>query len=100
MTGERLAWFRVASHLHTSVEELAGKITLSEFQDWLQYLEWEQNYHSKQDYYLAQIAAEIRKTRVKHPQKVKIDHLLMKFKRKVQDSKATWLSFFGLKAKK
>lgn len=43
------------------------------------YLEWEHNEHTVDRWYWAQIAAEIRKTRVKNPRKIKTSDLLIKF---------------------
>ena len=99
MTGERLAWFRVASHLHIPVEELAERITHREFLSWLDYLEWQDNYHSKQDYYMAQISTMIMRSVVKEPAKVKLkDHLITFLEpgeKRKQDSKSAWMGLFG-----
>lgn len=104
MTGEKLAWFRVASHLHIPVEELAARITYREFAGWVDFLEWEQQSHSKLDYYLAQIAFEICRSVAKEPRKLKVNDFLLKFadpsQPKKQDSKATWMTIFGFKRAK
>lgn len=94
MTGERLAWFRVASHLHTSVEELTDRITFSEFLGWLDYLNWFEARHGKEDFYLAQIAAEIRRGQVKHPKNVKTKDFLIQASPApaAKSSKSIWLS--------
>ena len=100
MTGERLAWFRVASHLHHTVEELADKISFREFLNWLEYLEWFEDRVVKNDYYFAQIAAEIRRGYVKHPKSVKTTDFVIQSPKKqaaVSSSKSTWLGFFNLK---
>jgi hypothetical protein len=99
MTGERLAWFRVASHLSIPVEELAERITHREFLNWLEYLEWDYERSSKPDYYLAQIAAEVRRSYVKHGSKVKTADFLLKIAKKpvATDSKKAWLGFFNIK---
>jgi len=78
MTGERLGWFQVASHLGCPVSELAARITYSEFIDWLAFLWREEERNTKQDIYLAQIAAEIRRGLVKNPKSVKMKDFLMK----------------------
>ena len=103
MRGERLAWFRVASHLRIPVEELAERITYREFEAWLEFLKWELNYHTKLDHYLAAIIAEVRRSYVKDPKKVKLEDLLLRFEDEntpKQDSKSVWMSLVGLKARK
>ena len=79
-------------------------------------MEEEELRHSKQDHYLAQIAAEIRKTKVKNPNKVTLKDFLLKFKfrptqskkpskplteeekrKRLAISKAAWLSSVGIK---
>jgi len=103
MTGERLAWFRVASHLHLPVSELAERITHSEFLEWLSFLVWENEQHGKSDYYLAQIAAEVVRTRVKDPRTVKTKDFLLQSKKsqepaaKAASSKAIWMEALDLK---
>ena len=84
MTGERLAWFRVASHLGVSVEELAVKISFREFLNWLEFLNWEDRQQTKADFYLAQIAAEIRRTVVKKPKDVKVKDFFVQIVEKVK----------------
>ena len=97
MNGVRLAWFRVASHLHMTVEELASKITYREFLNWIDYLKWDEERHSKSDYYLAQVATGVRRSYVKNPKKIRMKDLLLNFTDKPrQDSKAVWLSFFNI----
>lgn len=101
MTGEILAWHRVASHLKVPVQELLERITFSEFLDWLQYLEWAERRDTKSDYYLAQIAAEVRRGYVKSPRQVKVKDFLLKMQRPEQrlSSKQTWLQALGIKLK-
>jgi len=84
------------------VSELKMSITFSEFLEWCEFLNWEDERQTKLDTYLAQIAAEIRRGQVKHPRNVRIsDLLLTKAKRKI-DSKAVWLAhmFTAIKPKK
>jgi len=100
MTGERLAWYRVASHLHIPVAELAERISFREFLDWLEFLSWWESHHDKDDYYLAQIAAEVRRSYVKHPKTVKTKDFLLGLKPTkpvAQGSKQVWLSIFNLR---
>lgn len=64
------------------------EITSTEFVLWIAYLDNAEMVNvSKQDYYLANIAAEIRRSYVKHPERVSIESFLMKFKRAGQVSK-------------
>ena len=100
MTGERLAWFRVASHLQIPVEELASRITFREFLNWLEYLVWADERTSKQDLYMAQLTAEVRRSYVTKPKTVKVADFIIKSKRQMDaatSSKAAWLGFFNLK---
>ena len=104
MTGERLLWFRVASHLCVPVEELAERITFTEFLDWIAYLDWEERTPSKQDLYLAAMTAEVRRSWVKNPKSVKAKDFL--FERlpatdpKVQKSKSSWATALKMDLKK
>ena len=101
MTGERLAWHRVAAHLHCTVEELAGKITVDEFNDWLDFIVWEEKRKSKLDFYLAQIAFQIVRGNAKNPNQVKMADYFHQFEEKGpvsgMDSKKVWLSALGIK---
>jgi hypothetical protein len=106
-----LHWFRVASHLKIPVQELKERITFSEFEEWCQYLDIENTVHSKLDWYLAQIAAEVRRTISKDPKQIKASDLLLKFERKEATSsiptatkkdgwkvsKAAWMTGLGIK---
>lgn len=104
MTGERLAWFRVAAHLHLPVEELAERITHSEFLDWLEYLKWEDQREGKDDFYSSLIAAEIRRSYVKHPNKVKQKDFKIQYKETTSSApslsgmagKAIWLNALNI----
>ncbi len=84
MTGEKLGWFRVASHLHAPVSWLAERMTHSEFLDWLIFLQWKEEQDEKTDYYLAQIAAEVRRGQVKSPRLVKVKDFLLQMKTKAE----------------
>ena len=70
-----------------SVQRTQFEITSTEFLDWMVYLDEEESRFKKQDYYLANIAAEIRRSFVKHPEKVKTESFLMQFKKKVRTGK-------------
>lgn len=70
------------------------------------YLDMEVNGFHREDAYMAQIAAEVRRSRVKNPAKVKVEHLFIKFNRKGEPrrtpkeqavaSKSAWLAAVGL----
>jgi len=101
MTGERLAWYRVASHLHSPVAELKARITYSEFLDWLQYLRWQEQRQDKIDFYLAQIAAEVRRGYVRHPKSVKMKDFIITYlneddQHRLERSKKAWLSLLKI----
>lgn len=110
MTGERLAWFRVAAHLGKTVEELAERITYREFLNWLEYLRWDESRGKLSHYYLAQIAAEVQKSVLasKDAKKVKLQDYVLKMtdEKPAQDtktkqgSKASWLGLLGIDASK
>lgn len=112
LTGERLAWFRVASHLQIPVGELRQRIGYSEFLEWLDFLQIEDSRVTKADLYLAQIAAEVRRSSVTEPRKVKIADFLVRVpenptaakaepedaKARAQRSKKAWLDALAVKA--
>jgi len=89
------------------VSELRERITITEFLDWLEFLRREEERRTKQDVYLAQIAKEIRRANVKHPNKVRVeDFYLEVVKDDVRDkeantkkSKAAWLKALNVKTK-
>lgn len=106
MTGERLVWFKLASHLGMSLQRCMAETTSTEFSDWQTYFQEDLNYPAKGDYYLAQIAAEIRRWMSKTPETVRVEHFLLKFntgakrkmtaqevKDRVESSKARWRAF-------
>lgn len=65
----------------------------SQFVLWMEYLDWEANAFDKTCYYLAQIAAEIRRTYVKRGVIVRIEDLLIKFvSKRVEEKPPTDLS--------
>jgi hypothetical protein len=102
MTGERLQWFRVASHLRIPVAELRSRITYSEFTDWLIYLQREQEREIKYEYALAQIAAEVRRGNVMKPNRIKTMDFLIKIgapEPLVSKSKQVWFAALNLPGK-
>jgi len=98
-----------------SVQRAKFEVTSTEFVGWVAYLDNEEMVNvSKEDYYLANIAAEMRRSYVKHPERVKIESFLMKFKNvgqvskpktkkskkeRTKKAKAFWCGFLGIKNK-
>jgi len=83
-----LAWFVLASHLHTPLQEVKQKTSSTDFMMWLTYLELDLNLFHREDYYLAQIAAEIRRGNVKQPRQIRVKDFILEFKReKVRDTR-------------
>jgi hypothetical protein len=78
LEGERLAWFELASHLSMTVESLQDQITYSEFLEWREYLRIKSRRDEKEHYYLAQIAAEVRRTIAKNPKSIKLKEFLFR----------------------
>lgn len=72
-----MRWMALAFHLRLPVQVVKAQTTVSEFYEWAVFL---REHQSREDYYWAQIAAEICKTRVKDPNAVKTEHFLIKFK--------------------
>jgi hypothetical protein len=110
LEGERLIWFELAYHLHTSVEQLQAQITYSEFLEWQEFFRLETEKHTKADWYMAQLAAEIRMSFVSEPKKVRMKDFLLRFatpeeitesssedarRQHIARSKAAW--FFAVK---
>lgn len=107
LEGERLAWFQLAFHLHTTVEVLQASITYSEFLEWQEFLRLELEKHTKADWYMAQLAAETRMSFVADPAKVRIKDFLLRFataeeseesntedaqRKRMAQSKSAWLA--------
>lgn len=79
LSAEELAWFELALQLRMPVEELQNRITYSEFLDWQEFLELKRTTPGITEYYLAQIAFEVRRSFVKDPNKVKFNDFILKF---------------------
>jgi len=62
-----------------SKQRCQAETTSSEFVKWIRYLDDEVNAFHREDYYWAQIAAEIRRGNVKHPKNVKVGDFIMTF---------------------
>ena len=79
MKGEELGWLRLASHLKMSLDRVKMETSASQFVLWMEYLDWEANAFDKTCYYLAQIAAEVRRPNVRKGTVVKTEDFIMKF---------------------
>ena len=89
--------------------ELQERLTSSEFVEWVAYLELEMNSFHREDFYMAQLAAEIRRGYVKNPNKPKVEDFLITFgmkdvykktvKEATRDSKSFWNSLLAVKGK-
>jgi hypothetical protein len=65
-----------------SLDRVKMETSASQFVLWMEYLEWEINAFDKTCYYLAQIAAEVRRPNVKKGVFVKVEDFIMKFTHK------------------
>ena len=86
--------------------------TSTEFLEWIRYRELDMETHRREDYYLAQIAAECHRSVAKHPNSVKLEQFLLKLTLKkaqkekplteevkavrLANSKAAWFGAVGL----
>ena len=62
------------------LQELQNKTTSTEFLEWVIYLrDIEPNEFHREDWYAAQIAQEVCRTRVKKPSTIKTDRFILKF---------------------
>lgn len=88
-------WFDLASHLQLPVQECKTRISHREFQAWNLYLAEAWNSPNKTEYYLMQIALEVRRSNSRRPNKHKLEHMKLSFdtgqpkpKKKVDRNKA------------
>lgn len=97
---------QIADRQNWSLAEAQTKVSSTELLLWKAYIEWDTNAFHREDYYLAQIAAEVRRAfGGKKAKKVKVDDLLLKFttgKPKAESvgtrttkSKMFWLGIVG-----
>lgn len=66
---------QLASHLGLPLQYVKATTTVSEFFEWRSFLRTQ---HLRQDYYLAQIALEVCRGRVKDPSKVRLEDFLLR----------------------
>ena len=62
-----------------SLQRCMQETTSTQFVEWQEYFDKEMNMPTKEDWYAAQLAAEVRRGAVKNPRTVKVEHLLLKF---------------------
>lgn len=83
---------------------MQDKLTYREFIEWLIFLQIEDNRETKMDYYLAQIAAEVRRGQAKNPKLVKVKDFIVQFmtpqQSKAKYSKDTWAALLKVKLPK
>lgn len=79
---------QLADRNNWSLTEAKAKVTSSELMLWKAYIAWEANAFHREDYYLAQIAQEVRRVLSKSPKKIKLDHFLLKFETKSSKARA------------
>ncbi len=90
-----------------SLQRCQDETSSTEFLDWLEYLKQDINVRRREDYFLANIAKEIRRTVVKNPQSVTLEPFLLEFEVKVEkpvkekrkSTLGNWLAWAGLKGK-
>ena len=84
---------QLAGHLHLPLQETKNSTTASEFVQWMYWLDKEEDRKrkevTKQDFYLAQIAAEVCRTVVKDRKSVKNADFLLKFEDESKPKKLT-----------
>lgn len=103
MTGERFEWLKLASRLGRTVAELKEQIAYSEFVEWILFSDWERAQNTKEHHYLAQVAAEIRRSMVSKPNEVKMEDFLLIYETELEreqrssKSKAIWAAHLGVK---
>lgn len=71
-----------------SLQRCQDETTSTQFIDWMTYLEQDINAFHREDHFWANIAAEVRRSWVNSPEKVKIKTFLLKFKRKRESKRA------------
>ena len=94
----------VAFHLGMTVAELKARITHTEFLEWIEFLKIRDRRVTKEDIYMATIAAETRRAWVSTPKKVQVADFILsdpkeqeEKKERMQRSKAAWGAALQLK---
>jgi len=70
-----------------SVDRVQDETSSFQFMMWKEYLERDVNAFHRENFYWAQIAAEVRRSFCKNPKRVKVENFLLKFKNKVVTKK-------------
>jgi len=70
-----------------SVQRAQLEITSSEFMDWIVYLDNDVNVFHREDYYFAELIAEVRRSWVEDKKSVKLKDFLLKFEFKKEVKK-------------
>lgn len=99
---EVLLWLRIAEAQHRSIPEAMEANPSSHALLWSVYFERKLKEPEVTHYYLAQIAAEVRRTRAKRPNSVKLEHCIIKFRSRAAaqeggNIKAMFLAALGLR---
>lgn len=105
----------LAFRLHKTVQEVQGQVTSTEFLLWQEFFNKEVNLFHREDFYFAQLAAEIRRSYVKKPRLVKVKDFIIKYvmsktsdevkvdektiEANTKKSKRFWLGGLGIKFK-
>lgn len=98
-----MGWFRLASHLGVPLQELQEKTTSTEYIEWMEFLERDINSFHREDYFLANLALEVRRSWVANPNQEKLKTFLLRFSRENEtpttgplSSKQIWCSLLGV----
>jgi hypothetical protein len=70
-----------------TIQRCQSEITSSEFMDWIAYLDNDVNVFHREDYYFAELIAEVRRSWVEDKKSVKLKDFLLKFKFKKEVKK-------------
>ena len=74
-----MAWHHLAARLGMTIQACMRGTTSTEFVRWQEFFVRELQKPRREDYYAAQIAAEVRRTIAKHPKLVMAKHFLLDF---------------------
>ena len=74
-----MAWFTLAHRLGQPLQKLQRETTSREFLEWIEYFKRDTNEFHREDYYWAQLTAEVCRSWVDKPSKVKVSHFLIRF---------------------
>ena len=96
-----LDWFRLASHLKMSLDEVKRTTTQRQLAAWMEYLKWEANNTTPDQYYIQQLTAHLCRVHSSNPAKMpSLSAFHMKFTSKprvVQKKKSIYEQSMDLK---